>query len=115
MWKIDNNNKLLYVKKTLEITGGALKPAKCYWYLINFLWENKEWSYKITATLECKILGDKGTGHIILSLPVEESRQIMRVWKKLRKDNKRQINKIIEKHKIMINRLKSSELAKKIV
>ena len=28
---------MLCWEKTLEITGGALKPSKCYWYLVDFL------------------------------------------------------------------------------
>ena len=39
----------------------------------------------------------------------------MGVWKNLTGDNTCQINEIIEKHESMINRLKSSELARKIV
>ena len=68
------------LKITLKIKGGALKPAKCYWYLINFLLKNKEWNHKTTAESKCKIIGDKGTCHIVLNLLVEESRQIMGVW-----------------------------------
>ena len=79
------------------MTGGTLKPAKYYWYLINFQWQHGEWSYKIAADSECNILGDKRTGHIILSLSVKEPKQIMEVWQNLMGDNTRQIDDIIEK------------------
>ena len=29
---------MLCWKKKLEITGGVLKPSKCYWYLVDFFW-----------------------------------------------------------------------------
>jgi hypothetical protein len=29
----------------LKATGGALVPAKSYWYLIDFIWTGKEWKY----------------------------------------------------------------------
>ena len=77
-----------------------MKPSKCYWYLIDFQWQKGEWEYKITVNSECAILGDKGTGHIILSLPVEEARKIMGVWQDLIGDNTKQIDSIIEKHEI---------------
>ncbi len=30
----------------LQATGGDLVPEKCFWYLIDFAWENKGWHYK---------------------------------------------------------------------
>lgn len=113
--KVRQQQGTLCWELTLEITGGALKPAKCYWYLIDFQWKNGEWSYKITDNLECNILGDKGTCHILLSLSVEEAKQIMGVWQNLTGDNTRQIDEIIEKHENMINNLRSSEIARKIM
>ena len=86
-----------------------------YWYLVDFLWKDEEWGCRITANLECRILGDKVTGNIVKSLPVEEPKQIIGVWKNLTGDNKRQINKIIEKHKSMINKIKPFELARMIL
>jgi len=32
----------------LQATGGELVPDKCFWYLINFKWVNKQWLYKQT-------------------------------------------------------------------
>jgi hypothetical protein len=29
----------------LKATGGALVPAKSYWYLIDFIWDGKKWTY----------------------------------------------------------------------
>ena len=57
-------------ERTLEVTGGALKAAKCYWYLVNFAWKDGEWFYKQTENHSCKIAGDENQGYSILSLPV---------------------------------------------
>ena len=27
----------------IKATGGALVPAKSYWYLIDFIWDGKDW------------------------------------------------------------------------
>ena len=42
----DRKQQSTLCKKTLEIIGGALKPAQWYWYLIDFQWKNGEWSCK---------------------------------------------------------------------
>ena len=68
--------------------------------------KNEEWRYKTTAKTKYKILGDKVTYHMIPSLPVEEPKQIMEVWQKLTGKNTEQTGEIMEKHKIIINRLK---------
>ena len=62
---------MLCWEKILEITGGALKPSKCYWYLVDFIWKQGEWLYRLTGNQRCRIVGDNGAGHIIHSLPVE--------------------------------------------
>ena len=33
----------------LRATGGELVPEKCFWYLIDFKWENNKWTYKKTG------------------------------------------------------------------
>ena len=37
--------KLTDWQKRLEITGGALKREKCYWYLVAFKWRTGQWKY----------------------------------------------------------------------
>ncbi len=59
------------------MTGGALKPSKCYWYLVDFQWDKGEWHDKNTANTKCYIKGDNKSGHNILSLPVEKAEKIM--------------------------------------
>ena len=51
--------------KNLERTSGLLKPTKFYWHSVDFVWEEGEGRYFITANTECKILGNKGRGHTI--------------------------------------------------
>ena len=106
---------MLCWEKTLEITGGALKPSKCYWYLVDFMWKQGEWFYRSTSNQSCRIVGDNGTGHIIRSLPVEESKEIMGVWQNLIGDNTCQIDALITKHSILIQRVRTSDLSRRVV
>ena len=39
-------SKLTDWQKGLEVTGGALKRGKCYWYLVAFKWRAGRWSYR---------------------------------------------------------------------
>ena len=52
-------------EKLLEITGGALKPSKCYWYLVDFKFKQGEWSYTDTTNVQCKIQGEGSSPHFI--------------------------------------------------
>jgi len=33
-------------KGLLKVTGGALFPDKCFWYLIDQYWDNRKWVYQ---------------------------------------------------------------------
>ena len=42
----------------LRATGGALKPIKCFWWLIGYVCVSGKWEYENTAGLDLEILGD---------------------------------------------------------
>ena len=29
----------------MEVTGAAIAPDKCWWYLVDFIWQGGQWSY----------------------------------------------------------------------
>ena len=64
-------------EKLLEITGGSLKPSKCYWYLVDFKFKHGEWSYVDTTKFQCMIQGEGSSPYPVKSLAVNESREIM--------------------------------------
>jgi len=39
----------------LRATGGDLVPDKCFWYLIDFKWQNQQWKYKSNAEAQGQI------------------------------------------------------------
>ena len=87
---------------------GSFETSEVVLVFIRFLWKEEEWWYCIVTNMECKIKGDKGTVHVIKILTVEESRQIMGVWKNLMSNNTTQVDEIIEKYQAMINKIKLS-------
>jgi hypothetical protein len=40
----------------LKATGGALVPAKSYWYLIDFKWKNGSWKYATTEEIDFDLM-----------------------------------------------------------
>ena len=102
-------------EKLLEITGGALKPSKCYWYLVQFKFNQGEWGYVDTTKFQCKIQGEGTQPQFINSLPVDEPMEIMGVWQNLAGDNKKQVEETIKKHLDRIRKIQTSSLEKKVV
>jgi len=48
-------------------TRGELVPEKCFWYLINFEWNNQQWKYKKSqATLQQLSIQQPNSGRIII-------------------------------------------------
>jgi len=39
----------------LWATGGKLVPEKCFWYLVDFKWDNNQWTYKKTGDVQGQI------------------------------------------------------------
>jgi len=65
----------------LRATGGELVPEKCFWYLIDFKWANKEWKYKRSNELKGHLsITQSRTGTIIIPrLEPDEARRTLGV------------------------------------
>jgi len=51
----------------LRATGGELVPEKCFWYLIDFKWANKEWKYKCSNEMKGHLsITQSSSGKIII-------------------------------------------------
>jgi hypothetical protein len=45
----------------LNATGGALKPEKCFWYLLDYECSEGKWTYAEETTKELRITNPDGT------------------------------------------------------
>jgi len=65
----------------LRATGGELVPNKCFWYLINFKWVNKQWVYKQKTELWGQLsVRQQQAGKIIIPrLEADEARRTLGV------------------------------------
>ena len=48
-------NSLTMWHGLLCATGGKLVLDKCFWYMVDFKWQNKQWKYKTSTELPGKI------------------------------------------------------------
>ena len=59
---------------SIKTTGGAIRPKKCYWYVVDFKWKDSKWEYKTTddlpATLTVK--DTDGSRHPIRRLDIKD-------------------------------------------
>lgn len=59
----------------LIATGGALKPEKCFWYLIDYVCEEGKWKYAEMVLQEMVITNPDGTKSPIKQEKVTESKK----------------------------------------
>jgi hypothetical protein len=53
--------ELLQWSSLLNATGGALKPKKCFWYMLDYMCKDGEWSYAEMTSRELFITNPDGT------------------------------------------------------
>jgi hypothetical protein len=58
----------------LDAMGGALKPEKCFWYLLDYECMDGEWTYADAMTKDLKITNPHGTKSPIKQEKVMESK-----------------------------------------
>jgi hypothetical protein len=59
----------------LNATGGALKPEKCFWYLLDYECSEGKWTYAKEMTMELRITNPDGTKSTIKQEKVTESKK----------------------------------------
>ena len=61
----------------LNATGGALKPGKCFWYMINCICKEGKWKYVKMVPQEMVIINPDGTKSPIKQEEVTESKKTL--------------------------------------
>lgn len=83
----------------LRATGGTLVPSKSYWYLIDFKWVNKQWTY-VTKKDSPEILilrTSKRNRTVLRRLNPDESKETLGVYLAVDGNNNQTINKLKNK------------------
>jgi len=61
----------------LNATGGALKPKKCFWYMLDYTCEDGEWSYAEMTPRELFVTNPDGTKSLINQEEVTVSKKTL--------------------------------------
>ena len=64
----------------LIVNGGVLKPEKCYWYLVNFKWENGECKLIEDTPAQILIEIEDGSRNQIAYKKSNEATEAVGVW-----------------------------------
>jgi hypothetical protein len=94
----------------LNATGGALKPEKCFWYLLDYECSEGEWTYTKETTTELRIMNPDGTKSPIKQEKVTESKKTLGIYDSLLGGNKGHLSYIVEKAAQWVNRMKNGHL-----
>ena len=81
----------------LRVSGGALKPEKCYWYFTRFTWNNGQWQLAMDSPPPITISTDNGDrAEIIYKKPTEPTKAVG-VWQDVVGSSTKQVETIIQK------------------
>ena len=94
----------------LNATGGALKPEKCFWYLLDYGCVEGEWTYAETSDAELKITNPDGTKSPIKQEKVTESKKTLGIYDSPSGGNEGDLSYILEKATQWVNRMKNGHL-----
>ena len=96
----------------LRVTGGALKPEKCCWYLIAFEWHMGQWQYarKATHPFDIKVLNADGVLEIIKCLETDESKEAVGIIQNAEGDEEDMLSEMEEKSSTWIRNIRNGHL-----
>ncbi len=64
----------------LNATGGALKPEKCFWYMLDYTCEDGEWTYVEMTPQELFVTNPDGTKSQINQEGVTASKKTLGIY-----------------------------------
>jgi hypothetical protein len=94
----------------LNATGGALKPEKCFWYLLDYKCIDGEWSYVDAMTNKLMITNPDGTKNPIKQEKVTESKKTLGIYDSPSGGNEGHLSSIFDKATQWVSRMKNGHL-----
>ena len=97
-------------QKGLEVSGGTLRPEKCYWYLLSYVWTDGKWDFDESSDRVITVKDCNGTRGMVTKLKASEAKEVVGVWIAPDGSNTVQLQHTREKIKEMVDRISSSTL-----
>jgi hypothetical protein len=94
----------------LNATGGALKPEKCWWCLLDYTCEDGEWKYADIVPQDLLITNPDGTKSAIKQEEATTSKKTLGIYDPPAGGNKGHLDYIRSKETTWINRMANGHL-----
>ncbi len=94
----------------LNATGGALKPEKCFWYLLDYKCKDGKWTYAETALRDLFTTNPDGTRSPITQEEVTVSKETLGIYDSPAGGNKDHLKYIQEKASTWTSRMINEHL-----
>ena len=94
----------------LNATGGALKPEKCFWYLLDYECMDGEWKYADSALQELSITNPDGSTSPITQEHVTTSKKTLGIHDSPSGGNSTHLSYIKEKVRTWVGRMANGHL-----
>ena len=94
----------------LKVSGGCAKANKSFWYLMHQIFKDGKWQWQDTQNTELQIPVDDDKSINIKSLPLNQEKKFLGVYASPEGGNKKQLEKILEKATVWIQRMKNAHL-----
>ena len=96
----------------MEVTGAAIAPDKCWWYLVEFTWKRGRWSYSNEgATFDLKVRNKDGIEESLQYLPADVAKEMLGVHIAPDGNEHKQIAEMKKKAKTWAYHIKGGNLA----
>jgi hypothetical protein len=95
----------------LNSTGGALKPDKCFWYLLDYVCNDGKWTCAEMVPQEMLITNPDGTKSPIKQEKVMESGKTLGIHDSPSSGNATHLSSIKEKVSVWVNRMTNGHLS----
>lgn len=99
-------------QRAVSVSGGAVRPDKCYWSAIDFVWTSGKWQYKAFNQIEgnIRIINDQGILETIKRYDINRAGKGLGVFACPDGSWDMQIEDLSKKIRIWTSRVKSSSL-----
>ena len=96
----------------MEVTGAAIAPDKCWWYLVEFTWKKGRWKYSDTGNqFDLKVRNKDGVEESLQYLPSKVAKEMLGVFLAPNGDSTAQIAHMKKKSNTWASHIKSGNLA----
>ncbi len=94
----------------LNPTKGALKPEKCFWYLLDYTWNKGEWSYAVHSDFELFVNNPDGTKSSIKQEEILTAKKTLGIYYALSGGNQGHLEYIHGKLTTWITRMQNGHI-----